>query len=233
MWTIFLDIDGTLLRTNGAGLEAIKVSVKELFGAEIELPNVAVHGRTDAGILKDLFRGQTFDWQARLPELLECYSRNLRIKMQQKKGMVYPGVVDFLEALLKRKKQAEGPENSFAIGLLTGNCRLAALAKIEHFGLSKYVEGFGGFGDDYPDRNDVAASARESAAVFLGEQFNPEKMWVIGDTPNDIHCGRSIGARVMAVATGGSTLEELSSFNPEICVADLAEPSLVEQLFLP
>lgn len=240
MWTIFLDIDGTLLRTNAAGLEAIKNTVFELFGADIQLPEVSVHGRTDAGILSDLFRGQAFDWQARLPEFFACYSKNLKVRMGETGGAVYPGVVDFLQRLWERKELADrsseatniAQTDGVAVGLLTGNCHLAALAKIEHFGLGSRVEKFGGFGDKYPDRNDVAASAKDSAAAYIGDRFDAKKMWVIGDTPNDIVCGRSIGARVLAVATGGSSFEELKQHGPDLCVRDLTEPDLLKQLFL-
>ena len=241
MWTIFLDIDGTLLLTNGAGLEAIKISARELFGAEIELPNVAVHGRTDAGILRDLFREQTFEWKTKLPEFFDCYARNLRTKMAETGGMVYPGVIDFLQRLWERKERLERSEmnsdpdglgsGELAIGLLTGNCHKAAIAKIDHFGLSEFVEDFGGFGDEHPDRNDVAAIAMDAGVEFLGARFDARKMWVVGDTPNDVKCGRSIGARVLAVATGGSSYEELLECKPDLCVPDLSSPELVDQLF--
>ena len=239
MWTIFLDIDGTLLRTGGAGLDAIRETVAELFGDDIELPQVSVCGRTDAGILSDLFRDQTFDWQSRLPEFYSCYSTKLKVKLATSGGEVYPGVVEFLQRLWHWKELAEqngkGANSSeadgVAIGLLTGNCRLAAIAKIEHFGLDSYVEPFGGFGDEDPSRDDVASSAKASAADFLGDRFDAEKIWVVGDTPNDIRCGRSIGARVLAVATGGPSMEELAKYGPDLCVENLEDSGLVEQLF--
>ena len=34
---------------------------------------------------------------------------------------------------------------------------------------------------------------------------------VVGDTPHDIRCGKHIGAKVLAVATGGAKLEELKN----------------------
>lgn len=226
MWTILLDIDGTLIRTNGAGLKAIKITARELFGTEVELPKVPVHGRTDAGILADLFRNQTFPWQSRLPEFFDRYAQNLKVTMKETGGLVYPGVMEFLQRLWERKSNGE-----LAIGLLTGNCRLAALAKIDHFGVSEFIEDFGGFGDVYADRNDVAASAKAAAASFLGDSYDAQKMWVIGDTPNDIKCGRSIDARVLAVATGGSSYDELKELEPDLCVSDLSSADLVEWLF--
>ena len=44
---------------------------------------------------------------------------------------------------------------------------------------------------------------------------------MIGDTPFDIRCARAIGAKVLAVATGGATLEELQQHQPDWAVQDL------------
>lgn len=41
----------------------------------------------------------------------------------------------------------------------------------------------------------------------------PEKCYVIGDTPHDIRCGKAIGARVVAVASGGYSVEALENVN--------------------
>ena len=48
-----------------------------------------------------------------------------------------------------------------------------------------------------------------------------EEVLVIGDTPLDIRCGRAIGAKVLAVATGGASLEELERHKPDWAVPDL------------
>ena len=35
-----------------------------------------------------------------------------------------------------------------------------------------------------------------------GEEFPPERVFVIGDTPRDIECGKAVGAKTVAIATG-------------------------------
>ena len=37
---------------------------------------------------------------------------------------------------------------------------------------------------------------------------------MIGDTPADIDCGRSLGAKAIAVASGHYTVEQLQAHNP-------------------
>ena len=39
--------------------------------------------------------------------------------------------------------------------------------------------------------------------------LTPEQFIVIGDTPADIECGRSLGVRAIGVATGSYTVDEL------------------------
>jgi phosphoglycolate phosphatase-like HAD superfamily hydrolase len=108
------------------------------------------------------------------------------------------------------------------IGLLTGNIRLGAEIKLRHFDLWKEFE-TGAFADDAEDRNQIAAVARERGGRVLGGSLRGDEVLVIGDTPLDIRCGRAIGARVLATATGGATLTELKQHQPDWAVADLGE----------
>jgi hypothetical protein len=48
-----------------------------------------------------------------------------------------------------------------------------------------------------------------------------EEIVVVGDTAHDVACGRAIQARVLAVATGGASWEELQVCAPDWLVADL------------
>ena len=44
---------------------------------------------------------------------------------------------------------------------------------------------------------------------------------MIGDTPKDVACGKHSGARTLAVASGGATLEALQACEPDWAVPDL------------
>jgi phosphoglycolate phosphatase len=57
----------------------------------------------------------------------------------------------------------------------------------------------------------------------LGAGLRAEEILVVGDTPRDVACGRHIGAKVLAVTTGGATRDELAASNPDWLVADLTE----------
>ena len=110
------------------------------------------------------------------------------------------------------------------LGLLTGNVRAGARVKLGHFGLFEHFA-FGGFGDLHFDRDDVAREALVEARTNLGAQLAPEHVWVIGDTPLDVRCARAIGAKVLAVATGVHSLEQLKEAEADLTLADLSDPS--------
>ena len=57
-------------------------------------------------------------------------------------------------------------------------------------------------------------------------------MVVIGDTPADIQCGRSIGARAVGVATGRYTVEELERHSPMAVFPTLEDTSTVMRVIL-
>jgi len=106
------------------------------------------------------------------------------------------------------------------LGLLTGNIRLGAEIKLRHFDLWKLFE-IGGFADDHEERDHIAAIAHQRGSQILQQKLPGEQVLVIGDTPLDIRCARAIGAKVLAVATGGHSLEELKRHAPDWAVPDL------------
>src|SRR5206468_3076977 len=121
----------------------------------------------------------------------------------QTRGAVLPGVWEFIRQL---HALPEPP----VLGLLTGNIRLGAEIKLRHFELWELFQ-TGAFGDDHEDRNQIAAIAKERGSRLLNNDLRGEQILVIGDTPRDIECARTIEARTLVVATGGAKFEELET----------------------
>jgi len=213
MWTILFDIDGTLIRTQGVGVGAMSQTIRELYG-DVEVPPVSVHGRTDRGIVGEIFEKLNLPFEGDISSFYQAYCEKLQAWLSDAEGCVLPGVVPLLETLNQHP--------DVALGILTGNVRRAAEIKLKHFGLSEYFL-FGGYGDEHADRNDVAADAQMSASKFLGNRFDSKKIWVIGDTGNDVRCARSIGAYSLAVETGGESSELLTSSKPNMQLRDLED----------
>ena len=117
-------------------------------------------------------------------------------------------------------RELQGLPQAPLLGLLTGNIRLGAEIKLRHFDLWDVFQ-TGGFSDDHEERDQIAAVARERGSRMLGEELRGDQVLVIGDTPFDIRCARAIGAKALAVATGGAKLEDLKLRQPDWAVMDL------------
>jgi phosphoglycolate phosphatase-like HAD superfamily hydrolase len=113
------------------------------------------------------------------------------------------------------------------VGLLTGNIREGARAKLTHYDLWRQFV-FGGFGDEHYERDEVARVALAAVHAHLNGSVSPDRVWVIGDTPLDVRCARAIGAKAVAVATGWHTFQQLEMTSPDLLIRDFsdAEPFL-------
>ena len=214
MLTLLFDIDGTLVRAGGAGLMAMRQAMVELHGIE-QMPRVTVHGRTDHGIVSDIFEPLPIKVEDVRAAFTNRYCELLAETLPRCEGYVLPNVIELLDYL--------SVQEDVSLGLLTGNMKRASDAKLIHFKLDRYFQ-YGGFGDHHPNRNDVAAVAKEAAANHLQDRFEDDNVWVIGDTVNDVTCARSIGAKVIAVETGGGSRDELTAVDPDLIFETLPEP---------
>jgi phosphoglycolate phosphatase-like HAD superfamily hydrolase len=213
---VLFDIDGTLVRTGGAGVKAFaKVFATEFYAVD-GFDKLKFAGRTDKSIVREFFhRHEIPPTEENFARFFERYVFWLDHMLRQSRTAVCPGVWEFLREL---QALPQPP----LLGLLTGNLRLGAEIKLRHFKMWDIFQ-LGGFADDHEERDQIAAIARERGCRILGENLLPGQVLVIGDTPLDIRCGRAIGARVLAVGTGGSTVEELQSHRPDWAVADLTK----------
>jgi phosphoglycolate phosphatase len=212
---VLFDIDGTLVHTGGAGIKAFA----KVFSTEFKTPNgvdrMKFAGRTDVNLVREFFTMNRIQPSAEnFRRFFENYVFWLDDILRGSETAACLGVFEFMKAL-------RGLPNPPTFGLLTGNIRLGAEIKLRHFDLwNEFVTG--GFADDHEDRDQIAHAAIRRGSRVLGSELRGEEVLVIGDTPLDIRCGRAIGAKVLAVATGGATLAELNHHQPDWAVADLS-----------
>jgi phosphoglycolate phosphatase-like HAD superfamily hydrolase len=211
---ILFDIDGTLIRTGGAGVRAFAKVFETEFNAVDGFENLKFAGRTDVSLVREFFSFHGIEATPNnFERFFDSYVFWLDYILSQCNGGVCAGVHDFLQFL---RRFPEPP----LIGLLTGNIRLGAEIKLRRFDLwDEFVTG--AFADDHEERPEIAAIARDRAARIMKRKIEPAEVLVIGDTPLDIHCGRAIGARVLTVATAGSTLQQLTEAAPDLAVPNL------------
>lgn len=211
---VLFDIDGTLIRSGGAGVKAFGRAFATEFGIHEGTERLQFAGRTDTGLVLEFFRLHEIEPTARnLQRFFDAYVFWLDHLLGQLGGGTCPHV---RELLCDLRAQPQPP----VLGLLTGNIRLGAEIKLRHFQLWEEFQ-IGGFADDHVERNHIAAVARARGSRMLKAKLSGEEILVIGDTPLDIECARAIDAKVLAVATGGSTLEQLQAHQPDWAVEDL------------
>ena len=204
MTVLFWDIDGTLLTTGKAGVPAWEAAVREVTGRDFQLSSIRVPGLTDFQIAVRTFEllGLEQD-DATLRRMVRRYEEGLPEALPQKQGSVLPNVREILEHL-----QGHSRVRSY---LLTGNTRGGARAKLTHYDLFKYFPD-GAFAEDGGERSSIAVRALELAR--RAGPVEEDRVFVLGDTPHDIHCANAIGARTIAVGTGGYTVAELGTHSP-------------------
>ncbi|MCA9236228.1 MAG: HAD family hydrolase [Planctomycetales bacterium] len=219
MYAVLFDIDGTLIQTGGAGQLGFARAFADQFGVAKLSGEVSFAGRSDRAIALDLMRAHDVpqtdeNWQ----RFQEAYLGNLPAALAELPGTVLPGIPAFIAALQQR--------SDVAIGLLTGNLRRGAEAKLTHYELWDHFP-FGGFGDLATDRNEIAATAlaaaNDHAAACNGRSGPLREAMVIGDTVHDVRCGKSIGAYTVAVPTGQTSAETLSAEAPDVLLDDLSD----------
>lgn len=213
------DIDGTLIASGGAGEYSMRLAVHDMFGVENGLQGVEIAGRTDRLITRNVFKKFGEPWNAgKATKFLELYLGHLARELPHRNGRLLPGILPLLQKLKA--------DPHVALALLTGNLERGAKIKLTHYGVWEFFE-FGAFADDSHDRNCLGPFAQARARKRYGVEFSSERTFVLGDTPHDIECGRAIGAKTVAIATGGHTREQLAACQPDFLFDDLADVDAV------
>jgi phosphoglycolate phosphatase-like HAD superfamily hydrolase len=220
---VLFDIDGTILWSDGAGRRAVFQALEEHFGKSGPGEH-RFDGKTDPQIVRELMRQagvDDADIDARLDEVLDRYLTLLRDELADSDHgrHVFPGVRELLDALESRE--------DVVLGLLTGNIHEGAHAKLSAVGIDPRRFVIGAFGSDHHDRPELPEIARRRAERMLGHPVSGRDVVVIGDTPADVACGVSIGARAIGVATGRYSVDELRACEAAAVFPDLTDTAAV------
>lgn len=219
------DIDGTLVCTDRAGERSLLLVIRDLYGRDLgdKLP-VVLQGRTDTSIARDILKAidvpVTPEEEKRL---LDGYVAALPKTLPAGKSKLHPGIKEALDAVHSHSEIHQG--------LLTGNQKEGARLKLSHLGIWHYFE-FGAYANDSHIRNELGPFALARAKEKLGIDFPPERVFIIGDTPHDIACGKAIGAKTIAVATGSFSFAELEAEKPTHTFQDLSDTQALLKVVL-
>ncbi len=227
MKLVLFDIDGTILWSDGAGRRAMTEALTTVFGGAGPT-DYHYDGKTDPQIVRDLMRAsghtdETID--ARLTPLMQRYLGGLERELAGgTRAHVFDGVRALLDELEAR--------SDIVLGLLTGNLREGAAIKLRAADIDIDRFTVCAFGSDHHARGELPALAQRRAKDELGLDIPGDHIFVIGDTPADVSCGRAIGARAIAVATGRYTPEELARHRPYALFPSLADTQAVMRVII-
>ena len=225
---VLFDIDGTLLWSDGAGRRAMQGALTDVFGSAGS-PEYRYDGKTDRQIVRELMRAEGHEdahIDGGMERLVALYLEGLRGELADgtREVRVLPGVPELLDALERR--------DDVVLGLLTGNIAPGAAVKLAAAGIDIGRFRVNAFGSDHEHRPELPAVAQARARERLGLEVQGERVVIIGDTPADIECGRGIGARAIAVATGRYGVEELRAHEPAAVFEDLTDTAAVVEAIL-
>jgi phosphoglycolate phosphatase-like HAD superfamily hydrolase len=228
MQLLLFDIDGTLLRSNGAGKAALTMALEDIFGTSGPCDNYQLAGKTDPLIISDLMGAAGKDASEidrQLPAVYERMMFHAQKIFSEKNIFPCPGIPELLEALLQRE--------DVLIGLLTGNIESTAPLKLAAAGIEPSIFRVGAYGSDHKDRNQLPHFALRRAAELTNQTFTGQNTTIIGDTPADIACARTVGARVVAVGSGSYSSATLSKFQPDFLFDNLLNKDSTLEALIP
>ncbi|MBI5804622.1 HAD family hydrolase [candidate division TA06 bacterium] len=221
---VLFDIDGTLVHCGATPRRVFKQALLEVFGTAGPIDGWIFDGKTDSMIVRELMAEAGVEHNSDMVErALNLYSSALQTELPKASDKkIYPGVRELLEELSKQPVLQ---------GLLTGNIRPGARAKLESLGLWKYFS-FGAFADDSAVRKELADIAVQRAFEISGQKFTGKQIVIVGDTEHDINCGRHLGVKTVGVGTGRSSAAKLLGHGADQAFWDFSDYQEVVRVIL-
>jgi phosphoglycolate phosphatase-like HAD superfamily hydrolase len=192
----------------------------QVYGSTGPIATHTFSGKTDPQIARELLRLDGMadaEIDRGLPGLWRTYIGELERELRRPdhETLVYPGVRALLAELDTRAHDT-------CVGLLTGNIEPGAALKLGTAGLAGHFR-FGAYGSDCERRDGLPPIAVERALSLTGVTFRGADVVVIGDTPADVTCGRALGVRAVAVATGRHDRAALTAAGAAVAFADFSD----------
>jgi phosphoglycolate phosphatase-like HAD superfamily hydrolase len=223
------DIDGTLLRSPGVGVQAFAHALESVTGRPIAKARYDFGGKTDPLIARDLLAAVGITDETQLPVLVQRMLDEVdrsydRFADALRETLV---VLDGTIALLEHFTAERALQS-----VVTGNIRSVARRKLEAGGMDHHLLlDHGGYGSDHHDRTELVRLALARLAAHEGsDSIDPERVWIIGDTPRDVACAQGAGVRCLLVATGTYGVDQLDGLGADHVLADLADTERVVRI---
>lgn len=211
------DLDGTLFKSgNEVKRESYAYAYKKVFGVDAKNTDINPEGMVDSQMILEVLKLHGIS-EKEIKSKIKLVIKTLADYFKENKSranlQVLPGVRELLVELTKEQ---------IPMGILTGNVEQLGWTRLEMVGIKQYFT-FGAFGDQTYERVELVEIARKNAEKVLGKSFETSDFVIVGDTPKDIKCARDAGIKVIIVATGFFTYEQLEEYNPNLLLHTLEE----------
>jgi len=194
------DIDGTLINPRGSGRQAMNKAFHAVYGVENAFEGISMSGRLDGVIVRDAFN----KYNVSESEIYSFYNAYCKVLEET---MLFENPIELLPGVEGILTNNENLNKVYHV-LGTGNLEKGARIKLSAHNLNRFFP-TGGFGDEKLERWEIISKAITEAEKSFELKFEKANIYVIGDTPFDIECGKVLGVNSIAVATGSHSLEEL------------------------
>ncbi|MFB8119623.1 HAD family hydrolase [Streptomyces sp. NPDC055962] len=212
-------VDHTLITTGGVGQEIFADCFERVTG-QVMTERAPADGMTEPAVFRRTaeLHGLTGD-----RPMVEAFARlsaeqhRARAVELRERGRALPGAADALAAVARLGDTVQS--------VVSGNIAAVADAKLTTFGLDTRLRlPLGGYGEDHEERSELVRVALQRTRSTLDTPLTAESAVLIGDAPSDVAAGLIHGVRVLAVATGNSTVAELRDAGADGVLPDLTDP---------
>ena len=205
-----------MLVTGGAGAVAWQRAFRELYDFDADIEEHTKSGMTDHELAEIVFReviGRDGS-DAERAAAIGAYLSHLADAVAESEGYrVMPGIEELLPRLVGQ---------GVLLGIVTGNIEAAAHIKLARGDLNRFFS-FGGYGSDSRDRTELTMKALERGGTVSGTPVDLATAIAVGDTPRDVTAGHGAGIKVVGVATGVYTVEQLREAGADWALATVQE----------
>ncbi len=224
MTLVLFDIDGTLLKTAGAGMKAMADTLHELHpGSSVAFDGISFNGRLDHLIWRDLCAAHGLDNSPPAHDRFRVrFHHHLSTRLAANNTSVALAGARELVARLAQRTE-------LTLGLLTGNYEHTGRLKVASagFDLTPFVAN--AWADDGATRRHLPPVAMQRCAARTGRTVPSSRVIIIGDTEQDIDCAHANGCVCLATATGTVSRTELESAGADLVVDDLRDAAAIEE----
>ncbi|GJM18727.1 MAG: hydrolase [Phycisphaeraceae bacterium] len=218
----------TLIESGGVGLRSMVAAGRRLFGEGFTAEGIAFGGQLDPLILAQMFAQSGVDpTPDALASFREAYAAELALALET------PGVSRTLAGVPELLGALDDLADACALGVLTGNFEETGRLKLAAAGIDADRFAVRVWGDhsphDPPAREHLPPVAFVLHEKILGRTIDPGLVTLVGDTEHDVRAAKMNGCRVLGVATGYVSAEQLAKAGADRVVDDLTNTRGVVQ----